>query len=258
MDLSTSFLFLFWLASTPPGSTTGEVPTTTTTTTTTATTTATTGSPAHRSTPSPARSPARLPVRGSTRAAPPRPPRLWIWFEDDGTPVVSDRRDSPLAEPYRIGTFEEILLRQQGAPHRGFDDVIAPAVPPDVHALADTASRKHGVDKSLVLAVIAVESGFRHGLISRAGARGLMQLMPATAEDLGVDADDPAANVDGGTRYLSGLLRYFEDERLAIAAYNAGPGRVKRAGNTVPAIPETLAYVDAVLALRDAFHERGW
>ncbi len=189
---------------------------------------------------------------------PARRPRLWIWFDDDGTPVVSDRRDSADAEPYRIGTFEEILLRQQGAPHSGFVDVVAPNVPPDVLALADTAARKYSVDKALVLAVIGVESGYRSGLVSRAGARGLMQLMPETAADLQVDPDVDAENVDGGTRFLAGLLRYFDDDRLAVAAYNAGPGRVKRAGNTVPAIPETIAYVDAVLSLRDAFVERGW
>jgi membrane-bound lytic murein transglycosylase B len=198
------------------------------------------------------------PATSKKKAPPPRPTRLWIWFDDDGTPVVSDRRDSPDAEPYRIGTFEEIMLRQQGAPHAGFSDVVAPSVPPSVLALADSAARKYAVDKALVLAVIGVESGYRSGLVSRAGARGLMQLMPDTAADLQVDPDVDAENVDGGTRFLAGLLRYFDDERLAVAAYNAGPGRVKRAGNTVPQIPETIAYVDAVLALRDAFVERGW
>jgi len=196
--------------------------------------------------------------RSAATPARARSPRLWIWFDDDGTPVVSDRRDSPDAEPYRLGTFEEILLRQTGDPHRGFGDVVVPSVPPMVLALADTASRKYGVDKALVLAVIGVESGYRDGLVSRAGARGLMQLMPATAADLDVDPDDAAQNVDGGTRYLAGLLRYFDDERLAVAAYNAGPGRVKRAGNTVPAIAETQAYVAAVFALREAFLRRGW
>jgi soluble lytic murein transglycosylase-like protein len=192
------------------------------------------------------------------RARATRPPRLWIWFEEDGTPVVSDRRDSPYAEPYRLGTFEEVLLRQQGAPHAGFTGVAPPNVPPAVFALADSAARKYAVDRALVLAVIGVESGYRSGLISRAGARGLMQLMPETAADLQVDPDVDAENVDGGTRFLAWLLRYFDDERLAVAAYNAGPGRVKRAGNNVPAIPETIAYVDAVLALRDAFAGRGW
>jgi hypothetical protein len=182
--------------------------------------------------------------------------------------VVSDRRDSPDAFLYRVGTFEEILLRQQIDPHGGlgfggvgFDGSFglgafggrAPSVPSEVLALADTAARKHGVERELVLAVIGIESGFRPGRVSRAGARGLMQLMPATAADLDVDPDIPAQNVDGGTRFLAGLLRYFGDERLALAAYNAGPGRVKRAGNRVPPIPETVAYVDAVLNLRDTF-----
>jgi hypothetical protein len=181
-------------------------------------------------------------------------PTLWIWFDDDGTPVVSDRRDSPDAEPYRIGTFEEVVLRQRGAPHRGvLATATAPLVPDVVRTLAEEAARKHGLESHLVLAVIGIESAFREGRVSRAGARGLMQLMPDTAADLDVDADNPRENVDGGTRYLAGLLRLFGDERLALAAYNAGPGRVRRAGNAVPAIPETIAYVDAVLALKRAF-----
>jgi hypothetical protein len=178
---------------------------------------------------------------------------FWIWFDDDGTPIISDRRDSPDAEPYRVGTFEEILLRQQIDPHAGIGVVVAPRVPPAIFALADSAAHRHLVDRALVLAVIGVESGFQTGRISRAGARGLMQLMPDTASDLRVDPDDAEQNVEGGTRFLAGLLRYFGDERLALAAYNGGPGRVKRAGNRVPAIPETLAYVDAVLSLREAF-----
>ena len=186
--------------------------------------------------------------------------RIWIWFDDDGTPVFSDRQAHPQAEPYRLGTFEEVALRQQNTPHRGYEGpgltrgsaVAAPNVPPAIRHLAHAAARKYGVDESLVLAVIGIESAYRIDAVSRVGARGLMQLMPATAEDLGVDASIPEENVDGGTRYLAWLLTYFKSERLALAGYNAGPGRVKRAGNVVPNIPETKYYVSAVLALRDA------
>ncbi len=184
---------------------------------------------------------------------------LWIWFDDDGTPVISDRRDHPTAEPYRIGTFEEIALRQHNEPHRGLGGGFnePPPVPADVLGAATTAARRYGVERALVLAVIGIESGFRATATSRVGAQGLMQLMPSTAADLGVDPTDPRANVDGGTRYLAWLLRIFGDHRLALAAYNAGPGRVKRAGNTIPPIRETQDYVRAVSALCDDFRRAG-
>lgn len=187
--------------------------------------------------------------------------RLWIWFDEDGTPNISDRHDSPDAVPFVIGTFEEVALRQQNTPHKGLGDDVAdvavPRVPADILALVTELASTHKVPRALVLAVVGVESGFRVGRVSSAGARGLMQLMPATAEDLEVDPDDPRQNVDGGTRYLAWLLRYFGDERLAIAAYNAGPGRVKRAGNQVPAIRETVIYVERVTSLRRAFARAG-
>jgi len=194
---------------------------------------------------------------GSTNAARAQRP-LWIWFDDDGTPIVSDRRDDPAAEPYRVGTFEEIALRQQNDPHSGLGRFNAPpVVPAEVLALATEMSAKHGVERALVLAVIGIESGFRIDAVSRVGATGLMQLMPATAEDLDVDPTNPRENVDGGTRYLAWLIRYFGDVQLALAGYNAGPGRVKRAGNRVPAIKETQVYVRIVQALRDDFVRSG-
>jgi soluble lytic murein transglycosylase-like protein len=94
-----------------------------------------------------------------------------------------------------------------------------------------------------------VESSFRADAVSSAGAMGLMQLMPGTASDMGVkNPFDPADNINGGARYLAFLLKHFGDEELAIAAYNAGPGRVKKAGG-VPNIPETVAYVRQVRGL---------
>ncbi len=195
---------------------------------------------------------------------------LWIWFDDDGTPTISDRRDDPRAEPYRIGTLEEIALRQQNTPHLGLgqSDLVVedtspqprlktPRVPKDVFGLVSEMATRHKVPRAFLLAVVAVESGFRKDALSRVGAQGLMQLMPATAADLQVDPEDPRQNVDGGARYLAWLLKYFGDERLALAAYNAGPGRVKRAGNQVPDIKETKHYVDNVRALRDAFVAAG-
>lgn len=92
------------------------------------------------------------------------------------------------------------------------------------------------------------ESRWREGAVSPVGARGLAQLMPGTARMLGVDAGDPAANLEGGARYLRAQLDTFGgDVEKALAAYNAGPGRVARAGG-VPAIRETQDYVAAILA----------
>ncbi len=110
------------------------------------------------------------------------------------------------------------------------------------------ASREHGVSAALVKAVIAAESGFDRFAVSRKGAQGLMQLMPDTARDLGVDdALDPWQNIDGGTRYLGKMIDRFPDElALAVAAYNAGPEAVTR-HQGVPPFDETRSYVQRVL-----------
>ena len=120
--------------------------------------------------------------------------------------------------------------------------------PRDVRTLAAAAAKRHGLDPALVLAVVSVESGFRTDAVSNKGAQGLMQLMPGTARELGVkDPLDPAANLDGGTRYLNGLIRQYNgDLKRALAAYNAGAGAVNRHGG-VPPYRETRQYVQKVL-----------
>ena len=108
--------------------------------------------------------------------------------------------------------------------------------------------RRHGVDPGLVRAMVEVESGFAVRAVSPKGASGLMQIMPGTGRDLGLaDAFDGANNLEAGIRYMRALLDAYGDVRLALAAYNAGPGRVKK-GGSLPDIPETRAYVDKVLA----------
>ncbi len=113
-------------------------------------------------------------------------------------------------------------------------------------AMRETADRRQ-VSAELIEAVAWAESRFNQAAVSPKGARGVMQLMPGTAQTLGVDARDERGNVDGGGAYLAALLqRYDGDIILTLAAYNAGPEAVRKYGG-VPPYPETRAYVAAVL-----------
>lgn len=125
---------------------------------------------------------------------------------------------------------------------------IAPGGTGSLRQLASDVARRHGLDPELVMAVAGVESAFQARAVSRKGAQGLMQLMPGTARDLGVaDPFDPAANLDGGTRYLRDLLATYDgDLPKALAAYNAGPTAVNR-HQGVPPYKETRDYVKKVL-----------
>jgi soluble lytic murein transglycosylase-like protein len=111
----------------------------------------------------------------------------------------------------------------------------------------EAAAGRYGLDPRLFAALVWTESNFHPGVVSHAGALGLAQLMPGTARGLGVDPLDPLQNLDGGARYLRAQLDTFGRVDLALAAYNAGPGRVRGAGNAVPNIVETQLYVVRVL-----------
>jgi soluble lytic murein transglycosylase-like protein len=140
-------------------------------------------------------------------------------------------------------------------------------------SIIQQASFKYSVDIALIKAVIRQESNFNPAAVSSAGAKGLMQLMPGTASDLGdpktdagkycnlkiTDLFDPEQNINGGTCYLSYLLkRYNNNKELALAAYNAGPGRVD-ACNCVPNIEETQTYVRLVAKYYDDYRgQTGW
>ena len=120
---------------------------------------------------------------------------------------------------------------------------------PSVDALIQSAAAMYDLDEKLVRAVVRAESGFNPRAVSRVGAQGLMQLMPATAAAMEVrDPFDPADNLAGGVRYLKWMMLRFEGRlELALAAYNAGPAAVERHGG-IPPFAETRAYVERVLA----------
>ncbi len=114
-------------------------------------------------------------------------------------------------------------------------------------AVVAPIAQKYGFDTELILRIIEAESGGNPNAISPKGALGLMQLMPATARALGISNPfDPVQNIEGGVRYLRHLLDRFGDLRLALAAYNAGPGNVQRYGG-VPPFPETQRYLARIL-----------
>ncbi len=122
-----------------------------------------------------------------------------------------------------------------------------PVSPASLQPLFDAAEAAHGVDAGLLAAVAKAESAFDPNAVSPAGAQGLMQFMPATAAQFGVDPFDPASAIDGAARYLRQLIDDFGSVDLALAGYNAGPGNVRKYGG-VPPFDETQAYVRKVLA----------
>lgn len=125
-------------------------------------------------------------------------------------------------------------------------------------SIVTTASRTHGVDDALVNAVISAESAYNPRAVSKAGAQGLMQLMPGTARRYGVSSiQDPVENIHGGVKYLKDLLAMFNGNvELAVAGYNAGENAVIRAGHRIPRYPETENYVPKVMDYYRKFQAR--
>ena len=163
--------------------------------------------------------------------------QIYSWRDANGNLVLSNRKPAGPAELKSYAVPQTATVRAtRAAPttrSRMYDDLIVE------HA------RLNGVRTDLVRAVVQVESGFNAAARSPKGAMGLMQLMPATAREHGVtNPFDPAENIRAGAAYLRQLLdRYQNNETLALAAYNAGPGAVDKHGESVPPYRETRDYV---------------
>lgn len=181
-------------------------------------------------------------------AAPYAQASVYRYVDDRGvihfTDVPTDGRYQPVAASPDAVRRRQIQRRAMRAPSAedAFDSLIL------------IKAREHRVEPALVKAVIAAESNFQPLAVSRVGAQGLMQLMPATAASLGVeDSFHPRQNVDGGTRYLRQMLDRFGDVRRALAAYNAGPEAVDRYQG-IPPYRETRKYVTRVLHYYRGYH----
>ncbi|MGA7614582.1 MAG: lytic transglycosylase domain-containing protein [Thermoanaerobaculia bacterium] len=187
-----------------------------------------------------------------------------VRIQQSGRIVITNERNSIVAYQFD-GDIRHALVRLRSTSgtlhYRPFGSVIYESdasvpgsVPPQVAKLIAEASREHGIDPRLVTALARQESGFDPSAVSRVGARGVMQLMPQTAQYLGVkDVNDVRQNIFGGVRYLRQLLDVFKgDLDLTLAAYNAGPGAVEHYGG-VPPYGETVAYVASVRRMYEAF-----
>jgi soluble lytic murein transglycosylase-like protein len=148
--------------------------------------------------------------------------------------------------PYVLVMREKRVILQLKGDIAMYDDLI------------NQASERYRIDSALVKAVIKAESNFNHRAVSPVGARGLMQLMPATAASLQVkDSFHPETNIDGGVRYLRYLMNLFNGNLpLVLAAYNAGENAVMRHNNRIPPYPETQTYVKRVLSYFNGYSKR--
>jgi soluble lytic murein transglycosylase-like protein len=169
-----------------------------------------------------------------TRAASPAP--------NDAPPApTAVRKEVVVRANRRTGKLVRAVV---SLPARANDPAPAPSA--GISEIVEQAARDNHVDPLLVHSVIQVESNYNPYAISSKGAEGLMQLMPPTARDLGVsDSFDPRQNIEAGVRYLKYLQDLYKDDRLALAAYNAGPAAVAKY-KSVPPYPETQNYVDRV------------
>lgn len=167
---------------------------------------------------------------------------IYKYEDEEGVLHITNVPSNPKAK-YVMIVKEKRVLIQKGLDVRQYDKLIT------------QAAGKFNLDAALLKAVIKAESNFNHKAVSRAGAKGLMQLMPQTASALNVDdVFHPGDNIEGGARYLRYLLNLYNGNlTLALAAYNAGEGAVAKYNQSVPPYPETQNYVKRVLALYESY-----
>lgn len=169
---------------------------------------------------------------------------IYMRTHKDGHKEFTNRPSGPGWVFYRTDSgYKPIITFSRGGKPKSIDEI--------VHEIADSFA----IDAALVKAIITVESGSDPKAVSSKGAQGLMQLMPSTARSLKVSRPfDPRENIVGGVKYIKGLLASYGDLRLALAAYNAGPGAVKKFDG-IPPYRETIEYVKKVIRYYKKFQK---
>lgn len=170
--------------------------------------------------------------------------KIYTYVDADGVKHYTDVPDN--------NRYKLLVLSPQDMTESGqYYDMSLMARATQYDSIIEKAALSASLEPNLLRAVIVVESGFNSRAVSKRGAVGLMQLMPATATRFGVSNPyDPRQNVHGGARYLKFLIdRFNQDIRLALAAYNAGEEAVDRNGGRIPPFTETMAYVPRVLKI---------
>lgn len=157
------------------------------------------------------------------------------------------------ASPSRAADVTTVVVRADARTGKLVRSTVVAAKPQpkkssaELNAMVEKSAKAHNVDPLLVHSIISVESNYNAHAVSNKGAQGLMQLTPSTAKMLGVsDSFDPQQNIEAGVKYLAQLKDQFKDDRLALAAYNAGPGAVDKYKKSVPPYAETQNYVHEV------------
>ncbi len=191
---------------------------------------------------------ALLAVAALLAAAPAPAASRWIYIQhrDDGVTAFTDQKPAK-------GDYKRIEIKGRITAYASCAGLTTQSMKMRAESYApliDKYAKAQGLSPELVSAVMRVESCYDKHAVSRAGARGLMQLMPGTARQLGVkDSFDPEQNIEGGVRHLAAMLTRFRNNlALGLAAYNAGPEAVA-AYNNIPPYPETRSYVSRILKL---------
>ena len=165
--------------------------------------------------------------------------------------ILGPDENTPAQKSANAAEFKNILDEKmaQDKPKDEIEKTTFKNSKENIETLIEKYAQKNNLDPDFIKAVVKQESGFNPDATSKCGAMGLMQLMPQTAKSLGVtDAYDPEQNIEGGVKYLKSMMnRFNNDPKLALAAYNAGPGAVQRYGD-VPPYRETQNYVKNILA----------
>jgi hypothetical protein len=189
-----------------------------------------------------------------TRAAEPAGASSLLSPSSHGGTVSTIRVDRRTGKLVRVPAGSQVP-ETQAAGSRNLRAIPIPAPPAHISELVERSARAHMVDPLLVHSVIQVESNYNPYAVSNKGAEGLMQLMPSTSRMLGVtNSFDPVENIEAGVKYLKYLQSMYHDDRLALAAYNAGPSAVSKYSE-VPPYAETQNYVERVGQRYRAAHD---